>query len=166
MARMSDGLIAELKQEAETTRRQLSHVPEDQLSWQPHEKSLTLGQLALHIATTPGGVADLISNLEVEPVAFGYPQPESMAEVMTALDQSVDNAAARLNGWDDQALMAEWRMATNGKTLMAAPRIGMVRAIMLNHWYHHRGQLQVYLRLLGRHVPSVYGPTADENPFQ
>ena len=165
MARMAEGLIAELNQEAETTKRQLSCVPEAKLDWQPHEKSLTLGQLALHIATTPGGVADLISNLSVEHVPFTYPQPGSKKEIMAALEESIANARAKLGGWDDEALAAEWKMTSNGNTLMAVPRMAMVRAIMLNHWYHHRGQLQVYLRLVGEPVPSVYGPTADENPF-
>jgi uncharacterized damage-inducible protein DinB len=164
--RMADAFIAELTHEAETTRRQLACVPEAHLTWKPHEKSMSLGQLALHIAQTPGQVADLISELVVARPAFDRPQPSSTAEVMSALDESIANARRRLDGWDDGALLAEWKMTAGGQTLMALPRAAMVRAIMLNHWYHHRGQMQVYLRLLDQKVPSVYGPTADENPFQ
>jgi uncharacterized damage-inducible protein DinB len=166
MGRMADGFIDELTREAETTRNQLARVPEERFDWRPHDKSLTLGELALHIATTPGGVADLITNLEVPAAPFLYVQPESLAEVLSALEESVANARAKLDGWDDAAMMAEWKMTSNGETLMAVPRAGMIRSIMLNHWYHHRGQLQVYLRMVGASVPSVYGPTADENPFE
>lgn len=164
---MAEVLIAELTQEAGTTRRQLACVPEDRLTWTPHAKSMTLGQLALHIAQTPGQVAELISELDIELPNFGErPQPSSTAEILSALDESIATATQKLQSWDDSALMAEWKMTADGHTLMALPRAAMVRAIMLNHWYHHRGQMQVYLRLLDQKVPSVYGPTADENPFQ
>jgi uncharacterized damage-inducible protein DinB len=163
--RMSDAFIDELTREAETTRRQMARLPDDKLTWKPHPKSMTLGQLALHTAMTPGQIADLISPLEIAPPSFGQPQPASKAEILAALDHSVANATHKLSGWDDHAMAAEWKMTAGGKTIMAVPRVGMVRSIMLNHWYHHRGQLQVYLRMLDVPVPSVYGPTADENPF-
>lgn len=162
---MSDAFIAEMAQEAETTRRVLSRLPEDKLGWSPHEKSMTLGQLGLHVAVTPGQVADLISQDVDEMPEFGRPQPSSHAEIMTALDESIANAKRRLASWDDSAMGAEWTLKGGGRTILAMPRVGMVRAIMLNHWYHHRGQLAVYLRLLGEPVPSIYGPSADENPF-
>jgi uncharacterized damage-inducible protein DinB len=162
---LADTFIDELTREAATTRRVLERIPEDKLSWRPHAKSMSLGQIALHVAQTPGGVAELI-NESPRPI----PQPvraeaTSRAELLSALDQSVAGATARLTAWGDQGLMTEWRLEREGQTLMALPRIGMVRAIMLNHWYHHRGQLTVYLRLLDVPVPSVYGPSADENPF-
>lgn len=165
VATMAGPLIDELTREAETTRRVLERVPEDKLSWKPHAKSMSLGQLALHVAQTPGGVAEFISQPEREAPDFGRPEPASRQELLSALEESVATAKAKLSSWGDAGLMAEWKMKRGGDTLMALPRIGMVRSIMLNHWYHHRGQLVVYLRLLNVPVPSVYGPSADENPF-
>ena len=165
MLTMSGPLIDELTREAATTRRVLERVPEDKLSWKPHAKSMSLGQLALHVAQTPGGVAELLSQTESEPPQFKQPEATSSGELLSALDQSIATARSKLGSWSDADLMAEWTLKRGGKTVMAVPRLGMVRSIMLNHWYHHRGQLLVYLRLLDVPVPSVYGPSADENPF-
>jgi uncharacterized damage-inducible protein DinB len=165
MSTMNGPLIDELTREAATTRRVLERVPEDKLSWKPHPRSMSLGQLALHIAQTPGGVAEFIGGTESEAPEFERPEAKSRSELLSALDQSVATAQSKLAGWSDADLMAEWTMKRGGRTLMAVPRVGMIRSIMLNHWYHHRGQLLVYLRLLDVPVPSVYGPTADENPF-
>lgn len=163
--RMVDPFIMELEQEAVTTRRVLERMPEDKLSWKPHPKSMSLGQLALHVAQTPGAVAKLASMDSVEPPQFQQAEAKSKAELLEALTGSVRDAKAALNGWSDQQMMATWTLGQGGKTLMSVPRVGFVRAIMFNHMYHHRGQLLVYLRLLNQSVPSVYGPTADENPF-
>lgn len=163
--KMSSPYIDELTREAETTRRVLERVPQDKLGWKPHVKSMSLGQLALHVAQTPGTVAQLITETECEVPQFTQPEAKSRAELLTALDHSVSTAKAKLEGWDDAGMMTEWKLRRGSKTLMALPRVGMVRSIMLNHWYHHRGQLLVYLRLLDVPVPSVYGPSADENPF-
>ena len=162
---MSSPFIDELTREAETTRRVLERVPPDKLGWKPHTKSMSLGQLALHVAQTPGMVAQLITEDECEPPPFTQPEATSRAELLAALDESVSGATAKLAGWDDARMMAEWTLRRGPTTLMVLPRVGMVRSIMLNHWYHHRGQLLVYLRLLDVPVPSVYGPSADENPF-
>jgi uncharacterized damage-inducible protein DinB len=161
---LSQPLIAELSQEAETTRRVLERVPEDRLSWKPHPKSMSLGQLALHIAGLPGGLADLLSESEREVPTVPLPEAGSGAEILATLEESVGKAEAKLEEWTDADLAADWRMTRDGETVLTLPRIGMVRAIMLNHWYHHRGQLLVYLRLLDVPVPVVYGPTADEGP--
>ena len=160
---MTDSLIEELKQEAGATRRVLERVPEDELSWTPHPKSMSLGQLALHVAQTPGGVAELLSDPTGEVPNFSTrPQAASRAELLATLDESVAKATAKLSSWGDQGLATEWRLVRGAETLMALPRGGMVRAIMLNHWYHHRGQLVVYLRLLDVPVPAIYGDSADE----
>lgn len=163
--RLVDPLIAELEQEAETTRRVLERIPEDRLSWRPHPKSMSLGQLALHIATTPGGVAQVAAQDSMERPQFDRPEPKSKREVLEALEQSLASAMEFLRGLDDVRATQPWSMTLGGKPVFTVPRIGMVRTIMLNHWYHHRGEMQVYLRLLNVPVPSVYGPTADENPF-
>ena len=163
--RLIDPMIAELEQEAESTRRVLERIPEDRLSWRPHPKSMSLGQLALHIATTPGGVARVAGQDGMERPQFDRPEPKSKREVLEALEESVAGALEFLRGLDDARATESWTMTLGGKPLFSMPRIGVVRTVMLNHWYHHRGEMQVYLRLLDVPVPSVYGPTADENPF-
>jgi uncharacterized damage-inducible protein DinB len=161
-----DTLLAELEQEATTTRRVLDRVPQEHLGWKPHPKSMSLGQLALHIATVPGNVAQLASELTIpDPPAFQQAEAASVSELGPALTASLAQARRLLGGLDDAAMGATWRLLSNGQELMAMPRVALLRAIMLNHWYHHRGQLVVYLRLLDVPVPSVYGPSADENPF-
>jgi len=166
MPRIADSFLAEMDQEAQTTRRVLERVPGDKLSWKPHTKSMSLGQLALHVATIPGGVAQILSNDSFEVPSFDQPAAKSATELIPALDESVRTAKQVLGGMEDSKLMGTWKLTKNGKELMAAPRVAMVRSIMLNHWYHHRGQLSVYLRELDVPVPSIYGPSADENPFQ
>ena len=163
---IANGLLAELDREAQTTRRVLERVPQQHLSWKPHAKSMSLGQLAFHVATVPGDVAAL-GMLDVVPArpVFIHPEAATSAELVPALTASVAKAREHLGGADDAAMGATWRLMNDGRELMAMPRAAFLRAIMLNHWYHHRGQLLVYLRLLDLSVPSVYGPTADENPF-
>ena len=165
MPRIADSFLAEMDQEAQTTRRVLERVPGDKLSWKPHTKSMSLGQLALHVATIPGGVAQILSNDSFEVPNFDQRAAQSATELIPALDESVRTAKQVLGGMEDSKLMGTWKLTKNGKELMAAPRVAMVRSIMLNHWYHHRGQLSVYLRELDVPVPSIYGPSADENPF-
>ena len=167
MARIVDSFLAELDKEAETTRRVLERVPGDKLNWKPHTKSMSLGQLALHVATTPGGVAKMLlsDGLDLGGVNFEQLSAGSAAELLPALDESIKTAKEVLNGLDDHKAMAPWKLTKGSKEVFTAPRIGIARTIMLNHWYHHRGQLSVYLRLLDIPVPSIYGPSADENPF-
>jgi uncharacterized damage-inducible protein DinB len=161
-----DGLLAELEQEAETTRRVLERIPQAHLSWKPHPKSMSLGQLALHVATVPGSVAELAAVDTVpEPPSFVQPEAATASELVPSLRESVEKAKRALDGFDDARMGAMWRLQSGGRDILTMPRVALVRAIMLNHWYHHRGQLLVYLRLLNQSVPSVYGPTADENPF-
>jgi uncharacterized damage-inducible protein DinB len=161
-----DGILQELEQEAHTTRRVLERVPNDQLNWRPHEKARTLGELALHVATVPGAVAELVATQSpVQAPQFSDPHPKNASELITALDESIAKAKKILAGMDDVSLMATWRMMQGERELIALPRLAMLRSIMLNHWYHHRGQLSVYLRELDVPIPSIYGPSADENPF-
>jgi len=161
-----DGMLQELEQEAQTTRRVLERVPDNQLAWRPHEKARTLGELALHVAIVPGAVAELIgSQSAAQAPQFTDPRPKSASELIPALDESIAKAKKVLGGMDDAALMATWRMMRGEREIFAAPRVTLLRSIMLNHWYHHRGQLTVYLRELGVPIPSIYGPSADENPF-
>lgn len=160
-----DSLLQELEHEAHTTRRVLERVPDEHLTWRPHEKARTLGELALHIATVPGGVAEAAVQSTMQAPMFIDPRPTSASELVPALDQSIAKARSVLGGMDDATLTATWRMMKGDRELMAIPRVAFLRSIMLNHWYHHRGQLSMYLRQLGVRVPSIYGPSADENPF-
>jgi uncharacterized damage-inducible protein DinB len=161
-----DGLLRELEQEAPATRRVLERVPNEHLAWRPHPKARTLGELALHIATVPGAVAELIASPSpAQAPAFVDPRPASAAELLPALDESLAKARRILTGMDDAAFTETWRLMMADRELFAIPRAALLRSIMLNHWYHHRGQLTVYLRELGVSIPSIYGPSADENPF-
>lgn len=161
-----DGMLHELEQETQTTRRVLERVPDHQLGWRPHERARTLGELALHVAMVPGGVAELVASPSpAQAPRFTDPSPKSAAELIPALDQSIAKAKQMLGGMDDATLAATWRLMEGDRELFAIPRVAMLRSVMLNHWYHHRGQLTVYLRELGVPIPSIYGPSADENPF-
>jgi Uncharacterized protein conserved in bacteria len=160
-----DGMLQELEQEAQTTRRVLERVPQAHLTWKPHEKSMSLGQLALHIATVPGNVAQMIAQPSMQRPAFVQPPATQVSELLPALENTVKQARAALGSMDDTAIMAMWKVLDGDREIMAMPRIAALRAIMLNHWYHHRGQMSVYLRQLNVPVPSIYGPSADENPF-
>jgi uncharacterized damage-inducible protein DinB len=162
---MIEALIQELEQEAQTTRRVLERVPNDRLGWKPHTKSMSLGQLALHVATTPGAVSDIVRQSPFPVPEFIQPSATSAAELVPTLEQSVAKAKENLRAIGDDGLGNMWRVVDGDKELMAMPVGGVLRFIMLNHWYHHRGQLSVYLRELGVPVPSIYGPSADENPF-
>jgi len=161
-----DGMLQELEQEAKTTRRVLERVPNDQLEWRPHKKARTLGELALHVATTPGGVAQFVSGPSPAQVPmFVFPAPQSAAELISAHDESVASAKRLVGEMKDADLTETWRLMKGDREVLALPRIAFLRSIMLNHWYHHRGQLSVYLRQLDVPIPSIYGPSADENPF-
>jgi uncharacterized damage-inducible protein DinB len=163
---LTQTLIQELETEATTTRRVLERVPEAQLGWKPHAKSMSLGRLAMHVAQIPGFITEwaLQDTLEL-PMGEGGNEAKSCAEVLTAHDRSITKAKAALTSLGDAGLQRNWSMTMKGATLMTMPKVALVRSIALNHWYHHRGQLSVYLRLLDTPVPSIYGPSADENPM-
>jgi uncharacterized damage-inducible protein DinB len=163
--RLVDSILMEIDQEAQTTKRVLDRIPEDKLTWKPHPKSYSLGQLALHIASVPGNVAALAVPDTKEASNFSQPQPKSRQEVLDTFSKSLESAKDTLKKMDDARLMSTWSLTKNGKVLMSVPRIGFIRSILMNHNYHHRGQLAVYLRMLDVPVPSIYGPSADENPF-
>lgn len=161
-----EDILQELDREAVTTRRVLERVPEEKLDWRPHEKSLSLGQLAMHIATIPGALAQVsaMETFNVKGRDFPRPSASSTDELLGALDQSLAEAHEIVGSMDDDALAAPWKMVDGDQLLLTIPRASFIRSIMLNHWYHHRGQLTVYLRQTGALVPGVYGPSADEAP--
>jgi uncharacterized damage-inducible protein DinB len=165
MSRALEALLQELEQEAQTTRRVLERVPADKLAWKPHEKSMSLGQLALHVATTPGNVAEICQQSPYPVPDFVQEPAKSASELVPTLEKSVARAREILRSMDEADLGKMWRVTAGGQEVMALPVGAVLRTIMLNHWYHHRGQLSVYLRQVGALVPSIYGPSADENPF-
>ena len=161
-----EGLVKEIDQEAATTKRVLERVPSDRLAWKPHPKSMSLGELALHVASIPGAIASWAITDEMDFAGSGRPEPpKSTDEIMTAHAQSVAKAKDVAMQLGDDGLQREWHGKMNGATLFKMPKIALYRSVVLNHWYHHRGQLSVYLRLLDVPVPPIYGPSADENPF-
>lgn len=162
---IADAIIAELEQEAEATKRLLDIVPDDKLTWRPHPKAMSLGQLALHVAITQGGVAEATINDTSEAPDFVHIEGGSRAEILAAFAESLKKAKEAVSTTSDERALAEWKLVDGDKVLLAMPRAAFWRTVMLNHVYHHRGQLSTYLRILDIPLPSVYGPTADVNPL-
>jgi uncharacterized damage-inducible protein DinB len=167
MTKLLEPMTKELQQETAITRRVLERVPADKLSWKPHPKSMSLGQLSLHIAMIPGILSKLsqLEEFDASTGNFDPPAPKTTEEILAALDASVQAVQQNLDGFSDSTVMGDWRLTVRGKEMFTVTRMEMLRSIMLNHWYHHRGQLSVYLRLLDVPVPVIYGRSADENPF-
>lgn len=165
MPTIAETFIAELEQEAATTRKVLERIPADKYDWKPHDKSYSLGGLAFHVASIPRNIARMASADSFDAADLKRAEAGDASELLSTLDASVAEAKEKLAKIDDQLMMSVWQLTRDGGTVLELPRVALLRAIMLNHWYHHRGQLTVYLRLLDVPVPSVYGPTADENPF-
>jgi uncharacterized damage-inducible protein DinB len=163
---LTDAFVQEIEQEGKTTRRVLERVPADQLGWRPHSKSMSLGELALHVAQVPGAIASwAVEDTMNLSGSSKQVQAESTDQVLKAHDASIEKAKDVLGKLGDDGLQRSWQATAGGATLMAMPKVALFRSVVLNHWYHHRGQLSVYLRLLDVPVPSIYGPSADENPF-
>lgn len=155
-------LLKELRREALSTRRVLERIPEACLAWKPHAKSMSLGQLALHTAGLPGMLAALLNAPAQEVPTVPLPEAVSVSEILTMLEEQVAAAEDILSSWGDEILRETFKWTLQGAVLIETPRFEQVRSVLLNHWYHHRGQLTVYLRLLDVPVPGIYGPSADE----
>ncbi len=160
-------LLDELREEASTTKRVLDRVPADKLAWRPHAKSMSLGQLALHVATIPGNIANLaqLKEFDASQANFEPPSPREVQEIQAALEQSLKAAENIIGNMSEESASGNWRLTMKGNEVFTKPRLAVLRTLMMNHWYHHRGQLSVYLRLLDVPVPIIYGRSADENPF-
>jgi uncharacterized damage-inducible protein DinB len=162
MMTLSD-VIRELEQDGPATRRVLERLPPDKLEWRPHPKSMTLGQLAMHVANIPGAIAELAQQPSFDTrTPIPRPGAGSPDEVLATFDESMARARRVLAGMKDADMGLPWRMMNGERELWSIPRAAFLRAVMLNHWYHHRGQLTVYLRQTGASVPAVYGDSADE----
>ena len=158
-------LLEEFRAEMPATRRVLERVPNDKLAWKPHAKSRSLGELANHVAGITALVANIATQNEYSPKLPPAPPPATADEIRAKFDQNVKAGEEALSKLTDKAAQEDWRLVFQGKEVLKRPRAAALRTNVLNHIYHHRAQLGVYLRLLDVPVPVVYGPTADENPF-
>jgi len=158
-------LAQEFEQEAATTRRVLARVPSDKLGWGPHQKSMTVGRLAMHIASAPAAISSWPLEDSFTFKGDHAPDPTSTDEILAIHDKGVETVKANLRTIGDAGLGRMWTASARGQTLMTLPKGALLRSLLMNHIYHHRGQLTVYLRLLNIPVPPVYGPSADESPF-
>ncbi|HXY24398.1 MAG TPA: DinB family protein [Candidatus Acidoferrum sp.] len=163
---IAQSLLDEFEIQAPITRRFLERLPEDKLTWKPHEKSMSAGQLAYHLAFVPGGVLRLVQNNPTPaPESFNFPQPTSCEEILKTFNESISTVRTLLPKFDDAAMHETWRLVSGGREVMAQPRGLFLRDVMLSHWYQHRGQFSVYLRMLNVAVPASWGPSADEPPL-
>jgi uncharacterized damage-inducible protein DinB len=162
---IAKSFLAEFEVQAPFTRKFLERLPEDKLTWKPHTKSMTAGQLAYHLAVVPAGIIQLVSqNPATAQNAFVYPQPENREAILEAFDETIATVRSMLPMFDDAAMEETWRLVHDGHEVLAQPRVEFVRNVMFSHWYQHRGQFSVYLRILNVAVPSTWGPSADEVP--
>ncbi len=160
-------LLPEFDREMAGLRKTLERVPEEKFEWQPHQKSTKLGRLAAHLATLPGFAVKIAETDSYEIASGGKPPSgppklNSRQEVLDAFDKNRDAARAAIAGLSDEKLGDNWTMSFTGKTVYSLPRAGAIRTLVMNHLIHHRAQLGVYLRLNDVPVPSLYGPSADE----
>lgn len=159
--------LPELKAEADITRRFIQRLPDDKLHWKPHDKSHTAGILALHIAQIPDQIS-AAAQVEVfaldQAASAPFAQPQSVSQILHTFDTGLAAAEKRLAAMPDADYQSLWTATLAGKPVMALPKHVMLRTILFSHTCHHRGQLGVYLRLLGLAVPYAYGPSADELP--
>src|SRR5215472_465319 len=135
---IAQSLLAEFEIQAPVTRRFLERLPEDKLTWKPHEKSMTAGQLAYHLAAVPAGVLRLVQNNPAEPQNLGnFPQPASCQEVLRTFEESIATVRAELPKFDDSSMQETWRLVVGGREALAQPRALFLRDVMLSHWYQH-----------------------------
>jgi len=167
---ISQALLPEFDHEMGNTRKTLERVPEDKFDWKPHEKSMPMGKLAIHLATLPGWTIQTLNenSLDVAPAdgePFKLPEANTTEEVLAMFDQNVASARAAIAEASDEQMMQPWTLLATGKTIFTLPRAAVLRGFVMSHSIHHRAQLGVYLRLNDVPVPSIYGPSAEEGSF-
>ena len=160
---IADALLPEFDHEMDNTRKMLERVPEGKLGWKPHAKSMTMGRLADHIAQIVGWIPDSMQN-DVTDIAGNQPPPEPTRarEILDTFDRNRSAARNAILATPDPAFWRQWKLTAGDKVFFEMPRIGMYRALLMNHLIHHRAQLSVYLRLNDVAIPGMYGPSADE----
>ena len=167
--KLTEFLLAELNREVDRSRRALEQVPEGKYDWKPHDRSMIFGYLADMVATIPSWIAmELTKNeLDLAPADGSTMKQEpkkTSASLISALDKSAAEARAALEKTTDEHLKTMWQLKARGQVVQEAPRYEMIQDT-INHWAHHRGQMTVYLRLMGAKVPALYGPSADDKSF-
>lgn len=165
--KLTDLYLAELEREAPASRLALERVPDGRFDWKPHEKSMPLGYLATLVATMPGWIEMMVIRDELDiapkdPSGYRTPELRTSRELVEAFDSGFAKGHAALRATNDEHLMNPWKLLAGGRLVQEQPRYLAIGDGVLNHWVHHRGQLTVYLRLNDVPVPSIYGPTADE----
>jgi uncharacterized damage-inducible protein DinB len=168
--KLTEFFLTALDREVDRSRRALEQVPDGKYDWKPHEKSMIFGYLADMVATMPSWIAMEITQdeLDVAPADGPKMKPtpnETSEALLKALDKAASEARSAFEKTTDEHLMTNWRLLARGQVVMEAPRHVMIQDT-INHWAHHRGQMTVYLRLMGAKVPALYGPSADDNRFQ
>jgi uncharacterized damage-inducible protein DinB len=162
---MRDAMLAEYDHEMALARKVIERVNGDQLSWAPHEKSMTLGRLGTHLAEIPHWGQTILSDAEFDMTEGSY-KPRvvtTVAEMLAIFDAEMTKTRELLASKSDSELVSTWAFKQNGKEMFSMPRVAAFRGWVMNHMIHHRGQLSVYLRQTGSKVPSIYGPSADES---
>ncbi|MGJ5815299.1 DinB family protein [Paludibaculum fermentans] len=164
---ISELLKSELEQELAKTRKTLERLPEDKLTFKPHDKSFELGALATHLATIPLWGKMTMESTEFDLAPGGKPleQPAritSAADAVARFDQHAADITAAVAAASDDAFLTDWALMMNGNVMFKMSRYAVIRSMILNHLIHHRAQVGVYYRLLDIPVPAVYGPSADE----
>lgn len=164
---LSAALLPEFDQEMKVTRACLARVPTEKMSWKPHERSMTMGHLAAHIADMVTWTKSIIEDAEFDiapPDEEPYKMRKASAtdELLSVFDEAVAQARALIAGATDEQLLTTWTFKYGGEEVLTLPRIACLRTFVFNHVIHHRGQLSLHLRLNDIPVPSIYGPSADE----
>jgi uncharacterized damage-inducible protein DinB len=163
---IKDSLLPEYDHEMGTARKLLERVPDTDLGWKPHQKSMSMGELAMHLAEIPGWAGAILKAPEFDLATLGDDHapkaPASCTDLLAKFDKAVADARALIAGTGDAEFMALWALKDKGQSVFSAPRIVATRSFIFNHAIHHRGQLSVYLRLRNIPVPAIYGPSADE----
>jgi uncharacterized damage-inducible protein DinB len=164
---INQALLPEFDHEMANTRKTIERVPDEKLSWRPHEKSMTMARLAGHLAEMPQWISETMQkdSLDVSPPGgqqYKPFEPKSVKEILDHFDKNIAAARKALEAATDEQFMKPWTLLSGGKTIFTLPKAGVVRSMVMNHIIHHRGQLTVYLRLNGAPVPALYGPSADE----
>ncbi|MBI3491214.1 MAG: DinB family protein [Acidobacteria bacterium] len=167
---LKDLLVSQFDHEMAITRRTLERVPEDQLAWKPHQKSMTMGRLAGHVAELPRRTVPMVGaeSLDIAPPGGPTHPPNvatSQSDLLAFFDRNVSDARAALADTSDEHLMKPWTLIVGGKAVRTMPRMAALQNMVLHHGIHHRAQLGLYLRLNDIPVPATYGPSADERPM-
>ena len=158
-----DTLLPEFDHEMSVTRKLLERVPDDRMDWKPHTRSMSLGQLAQHVATLPNWGSMTLSQSEFDLSSQPPADPiRRRADLLATFDRLVGETRTALTGKTDAELMGPWALKKDGHTIFSMPKTSVWRSFVISHLVHHRGQLSVYLRLNDVPVPSIYGPSADE----